>query len=206
MVTKPRGVTLPEVLIVMTLLLGFLGLVSAYFVQGQNYHTDISSFTSVQRNATQTLRRVTETLGHSASLYSQTGPEGALFLSYEPNTQGESDLLLDPISGEITWRKWIALVHQSELRKLTRIDVPLTQNSSELVTVPEPAVLLSDALALPGGSKRTLGEGIDRFAISSFGRGYKIELTTSGNAPISSWDDNKRRIEVTVSSTVAIQN
>lgn len=192
---------------VAVLILGLMGVVSAYFVQGQRYNSEIGTYASVQRNATDTLARVTRELNQSTSIHSQTNTgNGVLFLSFGPTVDGEPPLLLDPTNGKIMWRKWVAILHDIENQKLLRVEVPLSSSTSQLTTAPAPAVALDSIQALPDASRRPLAEAISAFQIQPIGRGFKISLTSTGTVPVAALTAAQRKLNVSVTSTIAVQN
>lgn len=208
MVRKPQGMTLPEVLVVAVLILGMMGIVSAYFIQGQRYNSEIGTYASVQRNATDTLARIIRELNQSTSLYSQTNTgNGVLFLSFGPTVDGDPPLLLDPTNGKIIWRKWVAILHDIENQKLLRVEVPLASATSQLTAAPAPEVPLDSSIqTLPEASRRPLAEAISAFQIKPLGRGFKISLTSTGTVPVAALTETQRKLDVSVTSTIAVQN
>lgn len=203
---RPRGSSLVEVGLVMTLTLTLMTLMSLYFVRGQRYAAETEAYSSVQRAANNLLRQMTDDIRRSAEeIHVSSGC--VIFLSFAPIAEEEpgTGLQLEPGTGKILWKKWIGYYHDAAQETLFRAEDPLDDQLTDPSTAPEvDPVLFRTA---PEISRRALPGKVRAFSASGSGpRLIKLRLTTRGRSPISGASEAQREIEVTVATEAAVLN
>lgn len=201
----PRGFTLIEAGVVLSLLAGLMTLVALYFVRGRRYTAQTETYAGVQRTANQIVRRVTDDLYRGSTLQSQTNSNSVLFLSFMPEDPSKPYLVLDP-TGKILWQKWVGYYHDPARQAVIRTVTPLDTPTSDVMISPEPAIGLAD-LATVAGPHQPFGEGSVRdFSVHSTGKRFVVSLTAQSAAPVSGLNDTDRQVSVTVTAEVSLQN
>jgi hypothetical protein len=201
---RSRGFTLVEGLIVCTLLLGMMGLVAAFFSRGQRYTVETNSYATVQRDANEILRKVSDDLYRATTNQCRPGPGSIVFLSYGPTDADQPPLELENPGGKILWKKWVGYYLDAPSKTMYRTEVPLDDKTSDLMTAPDPDVDDAYVRSEPGLARRPCGHGVSSFVVTPSPTRFRIALTTTGAANLTGWDENQRKIEVTVSTEISV--
>jgi hypothetical protein len=209
MVKNRRGFSLVEVAVIMTLTLTLLALTAGYFVRGQRYAAETETYSSVQRTASQALRRMTNDIYRANADQMSTAGQSIAFLSYAPALQQGTELELQTGAGagagSILWKKWQGFFYDDATDTLYRGEVKLVAP----VALPADALPALEAADFPtAGSlvRERLPGQISKCTFTRLGRRVRIELAAIGQAPISVQKNEQREVEIQVTTEVSVIN
>lgn len=162
--------SIAEMAVVFSILMVLLALVALYFAQGQRYISDLSSYTSLQRDASATLQKMVGQMEYSTSRYfkvapnekSDDPPTHAYFLSSLPVTDGEPAIRFDPTTNMVVWKKWIGYYHDPDQKKIYEVAVPLKTATSNLSSEPFPRLSYNFLLK---SNPKPVGRGITEMSM-----------------------------------------
>lgn len=203
--------SIAEMAVVFSILMVLLALVALYFAQGQHYISDLSSYTSLQRDASVTLRKMVGQMEYSTSRYfkvaskekSDDPPTYAYFLSSLPAMDGEPAIKFDPKTNMVVWKKWIGYYHDPKQKKIYEVTVPLKTATSNLSSEPFPRLSYNFLLK---SNPKPLGRGITEMSMvglpSSKPTVISINLVAESysNAPLQT--DQAKLITIKLSQSV----
>lgn len=203
--------SIAEMAVVFSILMVLLALVALYFAKGQHYISDLSSYTSLQRDTSVTLQKMIGQMKHSTSSYFRAAPKEkasdppshAYFLSSLPVTDGEPAIRFDPTTNMVVWKKWIGYYHDPDQKKVYEVAVPLKTTTSSLISEPFPRLSYSVLLK---SNPRSMGRGITEMSMvglpSISPRMISINLVAEAYSSAPLQTDQAKLITIKVSQSV----
>ncbi len=203
-IRRDRGLTVVEIAVFSSILLGLMVILTTFLVQGKRYAWKTESYGSAQREATKIVRHIANDMYRTTNEYVQLGGDKFLFLSSGP-LAGEPPVEFDLVTGETLWKSWVHYSHDHSQKTVVRSSIELDSPTSDLATPPPPEVGLNDFVGLPPENVRPVGKGVESFLIVPSGTAvYTVTVTTRFNGSSAETDPDGDFTEVTLSSTVRL--
>lgn len=204
-----QGVTLLEAVVVLSMMIGLMVLITMFFVRGQRYATASEAYSSLQREATLTLSRITDEIYRGSSRHIVFGEDNkaVIFLSYSPNepvSATDKPVEFDDSAGRIVWKKWVCFFHDEARREVRRVEVPLESTTVDLTAVPAPEPLFS--VFESSVSQRSIGKNVREFLVLPNGTSLSVSLRFQSLMPLALLNENQKNIDIDVSMEVNLIN
>ncbi len=203
---RPWGTTLLELVIVFSLLSTLLALVAMYFVRGQHYTMDTESYSSLQREAILTIRRMREQLTRSTERHigvDEVDQSFVYFLSFRSDNPNDPYIEFGGPESQVIWKKWVCFFHDAEQEEALQADIPLATPTFSLLTKPLPDVSLSSFQA---AQQKTLGRQIRSLTFHTAENVILISLSAVGESPVPGRTAEDKVLEIHLNSKVTLTN
>jgi len=206
---RRRGFSLIELILAMSMLLGFLVITHMTLYQGTRYVKETDTYAYPQKEGSVVLRKLRDELSNSIDRWAIPGANaGSIrFLSANAVLAQTPHLDFDPVTGDLVWKKWVTYLWNPTAETITRYELPLQTPTSVLVSEPSPTVIPDDFPTQPGVRSRCLARGINFFQILPSGNGrWLISLTAEKQVSVSSRRNRPERVRVNFETTAVILN
>ena len=161
MVRRPEaGVSLVEVIVFSAILLGLLGIMATFLVQGKRYFRQTESYALAQQEASKVIRITTQDLYRASTDHLTVEPSQFYLLSSIPEPDG-APIEFDPAGGGVLWHRWVGFYHDTEAREIYRATIPLDSPTSDPGTLTGSLPGFPDFKALEAPQSKRIGEGIE---------------------------------------------
>ena len=201
-----RGVTIPELVVVMGLLGTLMSMVALFMKQGRDYASDTEVYSRVQRAATQALRGITDDLYTASSEHFQSYGDAAVFLSSRSVEPDDPTVTFHNTTGRLYKRSWVSYYYEPANQELVRGDLALNAAVSEPGEVPAPAVGPGTFRTQPSVRRRTAARNVSSFNVVRPGQTVLISVTCRDDTPVPQTDPARKLVEVTVNGEVHLIN
>lgn len=201
-----RGVTVVELLIVMSLMSVLLSLVALYFRQARHYTSETETYARVQRQANRTLRRITSDLYLGTKNFSQVYGDSMYFPSSDALNEGDPPIEFSPLSGRVMWKSWVGYFLEPSESALYRVQIPFNSPISEPTQSPLPAVDPIAFRAPEVASRSPVAKNISAFEVTRAGSIFFFRVSARDLSPVPRASEADKVVEVTVETQVQLIN
>lgn len=180
-------------------------ILTTFLIKGKHYSHQTESYSYAQREATKIVRRVSDDLYRATSDHHQIDANGFLFLSSTPDSTSDPPIAFDPVTGRTLWKRWIRYSYDPVQRAVYRAMIPLDTPTSDLLVVPEPAVVFADFDAVPPQDIRQMGSGVESIALVPLSpRAFTVVVKTRYNGSSADTEPTGKFAEVSLRATVRV--
>ncbi|MBM3466208.1 MAG: type II secretion system protein [Armatimonadetes bacterium] len=205
--SRRRGFTVLEMIIVAVIVLGLLIIVCTFLQRGSHYTRETEAYAYAQREATSFVRRLSDEMSNSVDKWIEYGPGYVIFLSPLPPDGAGRAVIFDPASGDLTWQKWVCYFQSAADRTIRRAEIRLDAATANLTTEPNPIPTLATFQSLPENRREVAARSVEAFSITGAGlASYGFSVSTRATAAIATATDAQKQVEITLNSQVTVLN
>ncbi len=176
---REAGVSLIEVTVFSSILLGLLAIVSTFLVQGKRYFRQTESYALSQREASLLVNGITADLYRATEEHLTLEPAQMFFLS-SLTEDDDAPIEFDPVSADTLWQRWVCYQHLPQSEEAVRTTIALQSPTSQISTLPVPE--FADFLEVLPPDRKVVGRGVESLRFIRVTSGlYRIETTTRFN-------------------------